>query len=152
MSDFHQPSDRCAEAPAAWSPGRLYLLDTDTCIYIINRRPHEVFERFRLHPAGSIGVSSITAAELNFGITKSGSARNRAALDKFLAPLEVMPFDQEAALKYGAVRAALELRGTPIGALDTLIAAHALNLGAILVTNNLREFQRVDGLAVENWL
>lgn len=142
----------CAEAPAPWTRNRHYLLDTDTCIYIINQRPPAVFDRFRQHRAGEVGVSSITVAELVFGVEKSGSGRNRAALEKFLIPLEIMSFDAEAAARYGEVRAALERNGTPIGGMDTLIAAHALSLGAVLVTNNLREFQRVEGLAIENWL
>ena len=145
-------SELCAESPGLWSYGSLYLLDTNTCIYIINLRPPGVFERFHQHPAGTIGVSSITAAELQFGVTKSGSTRNQAALNKFLLPLEVMPFVPQAATHYGMLRAMLEQCGSHIGALDTLIAAHALNLGAVLVTNNLREFQGIEELVVENWL
>ncbi len=145
-------TERCAEPPGLWPGARRYLLDTNTCIYIINRRPPGVFERFRQHPAGSVAISSITAAELLFGVAKSGSARNRSALDKFLLPLEVLPFDTPAADRYGVVRTDLERRGLPIGALDTLIAAHALRLGAVLVTNNQREFERVEGLTLENWL
>jgi len=129
-----------------------FLLDTNICIYIINRKPPDVFKRFAQHGFGEIGVSSITAAELAFGVSKSGSERNRRALGMFLAPLEVLAFDAEAALRYGDVRAALESNGTPIGALDQLIAAHALVLGATLVTNNLRELRRVPGLQLENWV
>lgn len=97
-------------------------------------------------------VSSITGAELSFGVAKSGSERNVAALEKFLAPLESLPFDTAAMRRYGPLRAELQARGQPIGALDTLIAAHALALGAVLVTNNLAEFGRVPGLACENWV
>ncbi len=129
-----------------------YLLDTNICIYIINERPQEVVGRFRQYRVGDIGVSSITAAELAFGVDKSGSARNRMALEKFLAPLEIVPFGPDAVWKYGALHSALERAGTPIGALDTLIAAHALALEVPLVTNNGREFQRVEGLRVENWV
>ena len=129
-----------------------YLLDTDTCIYVINERPARVIAKFRKHPVGDIGVSSITAAELAFGVTKSGSVRNREALAAFLLPLDVAPFDAQAAVAYGEVRADLERRGSPIGPLDLLIAAHALFLGAILVTNNLREFKRVSGLRRESWV
>ncbi len=89
--------------------------------------------------------------ELHFGVAKSGSTRNLRALEKFLAPLDVLPFDEAAMRKYGKVRAHLERKGTPIGALDTLIAAHALALDVVLVTNNLREFKRVPGLRLENW-
>jgi tRNA(fMet)-specific endonuclease VapC len=129
-----------------------WLLDTDTCIYIINRRPTKVFERFVGLRFGEIAISSITGAELAFGVAKSGSQRNQQALDKFLAPLEILPFDEAAMRRYGPLRSDLERRGTPIGALDLLIAAHALAMNATLVSNNLREFQRVDGLSVENWL
>ena len=128
-----------------------YLLDTNICIYVINERPARVIARFRKHPIGNVGVSSITAAELAYGVAKSGSVRNREALEAFLLPLEVTPFDAQSALAYGEVRADLERRGSPIGPLDLLIAAHALSLGAVLVTNNLREFKRVGGLRCENW-
>ncbi len=128
-----------------------YLLDTNICIYIINRRPPEVFRHFDGVAAGQIGISSITHAELDFGVAKSGSRRNRVALDKFLLPLEIMPFDADAARQYGKLRAQLELAGTPIGALDTLIAAHALALGITLITNNTREFERVPKLRLEDW-
>lgn len=129
-----------------------FLLDTNTCIYIINRKPPAVIERFRQLALGDVGVSSITAAELAFGVAKSGSARNRTALEKFLAPLEILPFGLDAVWAYGEVRSALERAGTPIGALDTLIAAHALAGRVTLVTNNLREFDRVAGLRCENWV
>lgn len=129
-----------------------YLLDTTTCIYIINRRPTEVFERFAGLRIGEIAISSITGAELAFGVAKSGSLRNQQALDKFLAPLAILPFDEAAMRRYGVLRSDLERRGTPIGALDLLIAAHALAVGATLVSNNLREFERVNGLPLENWL
>lgn len=128
-----------------------YLLDTNICIYIINRRPPEVFRHFDGVAAGQIGISSITHAELDFGVAKSGSRRNRVALDKFLLPLEIMPFDADAARQYGKLRAQLELAGTPIGALNTLIAAHALALGITLITNNTREFERVPKLRLEDW-
>lgn len=129
-----------------------YLLDTNTCIYIINRRPPQVFVRFEGLRYGDVGISSTTGAELAFGVAKSGSQRNREALDKFLAPLEVLPFDTAAMHAYGPLRALLQQRGQPIGALDMLIAAHALALGATLVTNNIDEFRRVPGLACENWV
>jgi len=113
-----------------------YLLDTSICIYVINARLPQVLQRFRREPVGNIGISAITAAELAYGVAKSGSHRNRAALEKFLAPLEIAPFDGEAIWHYGEIRASLEKRGLPIGSLDTLIAAHALALDATLVTNN----------------
>jgi tRNA(fMet)-specific endonuclease VapC len=129
-----------------------FLLDTNICIYIINRKPMGVFERFDGLGLGELAISSITGAELDFGVAKSGSQRNRWALEKFLAPLEVLPFDEAAMLRYGPLRAHLEAQGTPIGALDVLIAAHALALDVTLVTNNLREFQRVPKLRLENWV
>ena len=128
-----------------------YMLDTNICIYVINARPPSVLERFRRERLGSISISSVTAAELAFGVAKGGSARNREALEMFLAPLEVLPFDASAIWHYGDLRAALERRGEPIGALDTMIAAHAMASNTILVTNNTREFARVAGLRLENW-
>ena len=128
-----------------------YLLDTNICIYIINARPRQVLDRFRKHSVGDLGISSITASELAFGVVKSGSAKNRAALEGFMLPLEVAQYDLGAALIYGEIRAGLERSGTTIGPLDMLIAAHALSLGTILVTNNEKEFRRVAGLRCENW-
>ena len=128
-----------------------YLLDTNICIYIINERPIQVMARFRQERIGDIGVSSLTAAELAYGVEKSGSARNRQAMEKFLAPLEVAAFDERAFWHYGHLRADLERRGQPIGSMDMLIAAHALGLNAILVSNNTHEFERVSGLRLENW-
>lgn len=130
----------------------LYLLDTNICIYIINRRPPKVFERFAGLTFGQVAISSITGAELQFGVAKSGSSRNLQALEKFLAPLDIHPFDDAAMRRYGPLHSDLERLGRPIGALDTLIAAHALALGATLVTNNIREFERVPELTLENWL
>jgi len=127
------------------------MLDTNLCIYLINNRPAHVRPRFDAHTIGDIGVSAITAAELAWGVAKSGSARNRAALETFLLPLEVAPFDEHVVWRYAGLRSELERRGTPIGALDMQIAAHALTLGCTLVTNNTREFARVDGLPLENW-
>ena len=128
-----------------------YLLDTNICIYVINARPPAVLARFRKEPLGSIGISSVTASELAFGVVKSDSARNRQALELFLAPLEVLPFDASVIWHYGEVRAGLERQGRPIGALDTMIAAHALASKAILVTNNTREFARVPELRLQDW-
>lgn len=129
----------------------LYLLDTDICIYVINERPAQVLAQFLAHEDEGIGISAVTAAELHYGVSKSGSQRNRRALDGFLAPLTLFEFDAAAARAYGEVRAGLEKKGVPIGPLDTQIAAHAVALGLVLVTNNVREFRRVPGLRVENW-
>jgi tRNA(fMet)-specific endonuclease VapC len=128
-----------------------YMLDTNICIYVIKRAPAAVLEKFRQHEAAGLGISAVTAAELAFGVAKSGSRRNRAALEAFLSALEIAPFDDEAAWVYGDIRADLEARGVPIGPLDTQIAAHALSLEITLVSNNLREFERVPGLRCANW-
>lgn len=129
-----------------------YLLDTNICIYLINERPPGVLERFRRHQVGDVGVSSITVSELVYGVEKTGSKRNAAALEKFLLPLEVADFGVEAAQMAGHLRAALEKRGRPIGPMDLLIAAHGKALGVTVVTNNIREFGRVPGLKVQNWV
>jgi len=128
------------------------LLDTNICIHVINAKPPAVLERFRQHRMGEIGLCSVVAAELAYGVAKSCSARNRQALEMFLAPLIILPFDDAALWAYGDLRAELERKGTPIGALDTMIAAHALSQQSTLVTNNTREFARVPGLALENWV
>jgi len=130
----------------------MILLDTNICIYIINAKPAEVLNRFQEYRMGEIGLCSVVAAELAFGVAKSGSARNRRALQMFLAPLLILPFDDPAFWAYGDLRADLERRGTPIGSLDTMIAAHALSQQATLITNNTREFTQVPGLHVENWV
>ena len=129
----------------------MILLDTNICIHVINARPQAVLERFRHYRMGEISVCSVVAAELAYGVAKSGSARNRQALEMFLAPFEILPFDEAALWVYGDLRAKLEGKGTPIGALDTMIAAHALSQQSTLVTNNTREFDRVPGLTLENW-
>lgn len=130
----------------------MILLDTNICIYIINAKPPAVLQRFRDYRMGEIGVCSVVAAELAFGVAKSGSPRNRHALELFLAPLAVLPFDEAAVWAYGSLRAELERQGTPIGALDTMIAAHALSQQATLVTNNTSEFARIPGLQLDNWV
>ena len=130
----------------------MILLDTNICIYIINAKPPAVLVRFQQYRFGDIGLCSVVAAELAFGVAKSGSARNRQALEMFLAPLTILPFDAAAVWAYGDLRAELERRGTPIGSLDTMIAAHALSQQAMLVTNNTREFAKVPGLQLDNWV
>ena len=128
-----------------------YLLDTNICIYVINARPALVLERFRQEPAGQIGISSVSAAELAYGVAKGASTRNEEALRLFLAPLAIVPFNEDVIWTYGKIRTDLEKRGMPIGAMDTMIAAHALSLDLTLVTNNVRDFERVKGLRLENW-
>ena len=128
-----------------------YMLDTDICIYAINERPARVLQALREHEAAGLGISAVTAAELFYGVARTGSERNLRALRNFLAPLEVAPFDGAAAEVCGSLRAWLASQGTPIGPYDTQIAAHAHAVGATLVTNNTRQFARAPGLRVENW-
>ena len=128
------------------------LLDTNICIYIIKQRPAQVLEKFKEYVPGEIGISSITVAELQYGVQKSQRQKqNQQALDEFLQPLIISDFDHQAAISYGEIRSKLEGQGTPIRSLDTLIAAHALSLGVTLVTNNVREFERVPELKIANW-
>jgi len=130
-----------------------FMLDTDSCIALIKRKPSTILRRLISLSPGEAGISAITLAELRYGVAKSAQReKNAFALDEFLLPLEVADFDEPAAESYGMVRAALENAGTPVGPLDTQIGAHALSLGATLVTHNSSEFQRIRGLAVEDWL
>jgi tRNA(fMet)-specific endonuclease VapC len=130
-----------------------YLLDTSICIYLIKKKPVSVMTRFDEHSIGDIGISSITVAELSYGVQKSQRRKqNQAALLQFMSPLVIAEFDTEAAFSYGQIRAELERRGIPIGSLDTLIAGHAASMDVTLVTNNERELSQVPGLIVENWV
>lgn len=129
------------------------MLDTNTCIAIIKRKPPQVLKRFDAYKVGEIGISWVTLAELEFGVAKSQHLeKNQAALDEFVLPLEIANFDCETARVYGRVRATLEKKGAPIGSLDMMIAAHALRLGVTLATNNTREFSRIKGLTIVDWL
>lgn len=129
------------------------LLDTNICIYLIKQKPPQVLQSFKQFSVGDVAVSAITVAELSFGVFKSTQrSQNEAALSKFLAPLFIVPFDAGAAQIYGKIRAQLESQGTPIGALDLLIAAQALHRNVPVVTNNTKEFNQVPGLEVENWV
>ena len=130
-----------------------FLLDTNICIYIIKNRPISVRKKFESLDPGQIGISSITLAELKYGVEKSGNPqKNQNAIELFLHPLSIYSFDARATEKYGKIRAFLEKNGTPIGPLDTLIAAHAMSLNQVLVTNNIKEFSRVPQLKLENWV
>ena len=130
-----------------------YLLDTDTCIYVINRRPQHVFDRFRKERIGDIGLSSISFAELQYGAEKSSNpARNLSALSEYITPLEILEFGEPEAIVYGKLRTYLERHGDTIGAMDMLIAAHALSTRLVLVTNNTGEFGKVPELRIENWI
>ena len=129
-----------------------YLLDTNIFIYLCKGTHPQIADQVRKYGPGDIGISSITLAELEFGISKSAkSDKNRRVFQEFLLPFDIWPFDAEAAVEYGMVRHHLEKAGVPIGPMDTLIAAHALALGVCLVTNNEKEFSRVPGLKIENW-
>lgn len=130
-----------------------YILDTNICIYLIKKKPSSVFDNLLQMEPGDIGISSITVAELEYGVQKSKQAeKNREALVLFIAPFEVIQFDQTAAKEYGIIRTGLERKGKPIGAYDLLIAAQARDRGLILVTNNTREFKRIPNLLIENWV
>ncbi len=129
-----------------------YMLDTNICIYLIKQKPEKVLRRFKNHSIGDIGISSITLAELRFGVEKSQQIQNnRQALEEFILPLEIADFDEKAAVIYGAVCAALEKAGTPVGSMDMLTGAHALSLDLTLVTNNVREFKQIKNLNVVDW-
>ena len=130
-----------------------YLVDTNVCIYIINKRPIGIIHKFKLFAVGEIGVSTITVSELQYGVSNSKNRRlNKQRVDEFLSPLEILPYDEFAANIYGDIRLQLEKRGKSIGPLDMLIAAHALSRNLILISNNEKEFKRVKNLKVENWV
>ena len=129
-----------------------YMLDTNICIYVIKHKPEKVFRKIQtIHPE-DVCISSVTYAELVHGVEKSAVVeKNRLALSMFLANMEIMGFDVEAADCYGKIRADLEKKGTPIGSLDMMIAGHAQSLGYTVVTNNTKEFSGVSALRIENW-
>ena len=128
-----------------------YLLDTNIVIYVIKRRPIAALQLFN-EQAGHMAISSITLAELLHGVEKSNApARFQAAVEDFCSRLDLLPYGPKAAQHYGSIRAALEKRGQPIGVNDLHIAAHARSEGLTLVSNNLREFERVEALQLANW-
>ena len=128
-----------------------FLLDTDSVSYAL-RGEGRVAEQIRAHRPSELGLSAITVAELRFGIERRGSRRLHRLVNAFVGDVAVVPFDEDAAIRFGSVAAALVSKGTPIGVLDTMIAAHALQLGLILVTHNLKHFRRVRGLKVADWV
>lgn len=129
------------------------ILDTNICIYIQKNKPEHVREKFKQFDVGDLALSSITVSELYHGAYKSAYAeKNLLALEHFLRPFDILNYDLKASIEYGKIRASLEKSGQIIGGLDMMIAAHARALDAILVTNNTREFQRVENLVVENWV
>ncbi|MEM8535723.1 MAG: type II toxin-antitoxin system VapC family toxin [Chloroflexota bacterium] len=129
-----------------------YLLDTNICILLIGKKSPAVLQKLTQQTYTDVTISSLTVAELQYGVQKSKRpVQNQQALDHFLLPLTIIPFDEQATMKYGEIRAHLEAQGTPIGAIDTLLAAQALSHNLVLVTNNVREFARVPSLTVEDW-
>jgi tRNA(fMet)-specific endonuclease VapC len=129
------------------------MLDTNICIYIIKNRPQSVKERFRAYHIGELCISSITVSELMYGAYKSQHIeKNLKAIEAFLLPFEIVEYDYNAAVAYGQIRATLEKKGQGIGGMDMQIAGHALALDMVVVTNNTKEFQRIEGLALENWV
>lgn len=129
-----------------------YMLDTNMCVFAM-KQTGNVIDNLLKHEPEDICISSITYAELVYGVEKSQSKdRNRLALTLFLSDIQIIPYDDRAAQEYGCIRANLQQKGTPIGPMDMLIASHAKALGVIVITNNTREFERVDGLKLEDWL
>ena len=130
-----------------------YMLDTNICIYIIKKKPLEVINRLMKMRVSDVCISSITLSELEYGVEKSERRdQNKVALAEFIAPIEVCSYDHHVATYYGKIRSHLEKKGQLLGSLDMLIAAHALALQMVLVTNNVREFKRISDLKVENWV
>lgn len=130
-----------------------FLLDTNICIYIIKHKPPQVLAKFQTLDISDVGISSITVAELEYGVYKSQrQEQNRAALSQFLIPLEIVPFNEQATQSYGRIRAELERRGIVVGSMDMLIASQAISFGLILVTNNVKELSRIPELVLENWV
>jgi len=149
---FHD-YQRTARTTVKEKPVITYMLDTDICIYIIKKKPGHIIERLSKSHISDIGISSITLSELEYGAAKSSRpAQNKLALSEFLAPIEILPYDDMAAQEYGQIRIHLERKGTPIGSMDMLIAAHARSINCILVTNNEQEFNRVPFLQIDNWV
>jgi tRNA(fMet)-specific endonuclease VapC len=129
------------------------MLDTDICIYIIKSKPEQVIKRFKKLKPGDICLSIVTVSELYAGVEKSAfPERNRDALEQFLLPFDILDYGIEEAKIYGQIRANLEKSGMPIGAYDLMIAAHCLCRRFTLVTNNIREYERVPRLIIENWV
>lgn len=129
------------------------MLDTNICIYIIKNKPQNVREKFKEFDIGELSISSITVSELYYGAYKSLHVeKNLLALEYFLKPFNIVEFDTKASIAYGKIRANLEKEGKIIGGLDMLIAACALANNSVLVTNNTKEFERVENLVIENWV
>jgi tRNA(fMet)-specific endonuclease VapC len=130
----------------------MFLLDTNICIYLIKKKPEHLLHRLKKYEQLISGISSITLSELEYGVQKSAFVEQNALnLLRFLVQFNVVPFDESAAREYGQIRASLEKQGRMIGNMDMLIGAHARSLGCVLVTNNEKEFKRIDGLKIVNW-
>ena len=129
----------------------MYLLDTNICVYVIRRRPEAVYRRLSGAAGVAVAISVVTAFELEIGALRAQGQHYSEAVRLFIAEFPVLPLEDSARASYGQLRTALERRGEKIGAHDMLIAAHALALGATLVTNNEKEFKRIKGLIIENW-
>lgn len=130
-----------------------YLLDTNICIYLIKKKPANLIAHLKQVIEKGLGISSITLSELEYGVQKSAHLqRNKLNLLRFLAPFDILPYDEKAAGEYGKIRVNLERKGKIIGNMDLMIGAHAKSLQTILVTNNEREFSRIEGLRIENWV
>lgn len=127
-------------------------LDTNICSYILRRHPASMIERFAVLERSELWLSAVVAAELRFGAAKLSSARFSAAVEAWLAGFDVRSWPLDATHHYARTRCALEKSGQPIGAMDLMIAAHAMAEDSVVITNNAREFHRVPGLAVEEWL
>jgi len=131
----------------------MYMLDTNICIYVIKRKFESVLEKIKENRVFGISISSITLSELEYGVANSMyPEKNSIALLEFLSEINIVPYDEFAAKEYGIVKTDLKRRNCIIGPLDTLIAAHAKSLNSTLVTNNMKEFSRVQGLKLENWV
>ena len=129
------------------------MLDTNICIYIIKNRPSSVKERFHAFHIGELCISTITVSELMYGVYKSEFIeKNLKAIESFLMPFDIVDYDYQASMEYGKIRASLEKQGKIIGNMDMQIAGHALALDLQLVTNNTKEFERVEGLRLDNWV
>lgn len=130
-----------------------YMLDTNICVYLIKKKPENVLLNLHSKMGDGIAISAITLAELIHGVEASAyPEKNALALNQFLSIVDILPFDDEASAEYGKIFATMRRQGTPIGVMDMLIAAHAKAKGLIIVTNNVREFERVEGLGLDNWV
>ena len=129
----------------------MYLLDTNICVYVIRQRPEPVYRRLSDAAAETVTLSVVTAFELEIGALRAQGRRYSEAIRQFLGEFSILPLEDSAREAYGRLRTELERRGEVIGAHDMLIAAHAIALGATLVTNNEKEFKRIKGLKIENW-